>query len=198
MTKDKLAPISDAQVRQENNTVQGDQAGRDIIKPTYITTAPQKFCYMQNLIDNYKREVDQSPAFRDVIETLQHYISRMDKGAVVGLYTKLTLAGWDDDEIQEATRLKELFHKKLRSHIFSEYAQHILAHLLGLVYMNFKSHIPPLVTEGASRELIEAAVADKVIRPAMSELDENVLHLHLAEIQGALYFLTGNCHIKWH
>lgn len=153
---------------------------------------------MQTLVDKYKREMEQNPSFREVVEALQHYIARMDRGKVKGLQTKLTLAGWDDSAIIEAIRLKELFGKKLQGSLLSESAQHILVHLLGLLHLSFTETVPPMVAKGASLEAIQAAVVDKIIRPALAELDENVLNIHIPEIRGALFFLTGNCHIEWH
>ena len=40
-------------------------------------------------------------------------------------------------------------------------------------------------------------IDDKVIKPAIFVLGENVLKLLKEDINGMIYFLTGNCHIKW-
>ena len=45
---------------------------------------------------------------------------------------------------------------------------------------------------------IDSALYDNVVETVFNELDENVLLLNYQELIGAVYYLTGNCHIKWH
>jgi hypothetical protein len=44
---------------------------------------------------------------------------------------------------------------------------------------------------------IKRAVQHEIIDPIEAMLGENVLDLYADEINGMLYFLTGNCHIRW-
>lgn len=181
---------------QEGNDVAGDQAGRDVNKPTIIYNPPaERLSFIQVLNARYKAEQETYP---DIVGALQHYLNRVDASPVLGIYYKLNAAGWDHDEISRAAELKELFAKKLRHHMLSEVAQHIIAHVLARVFNAFESAIRPLIASNASAEQIRAAVTERVIEPAFNELEENVLMLHLPEILGALYYLTGNCHVKWH
>lgn len=181
---------------QEGNYVLGDQAGGDIHKTTNIFHPPQgRLSFIQVLNERYKAEQKE---FSDVIGALQHYLNRIDSSPVLGIYYKLNAAEWDPDEINRAAELKELFAKKLRHHMLSETAQHIIAHVLTRVFNGFRAVIKPLIAANAPAEQIRVAVNERVIEPVFNELEENVLMLHLPEILGALYYLTGNCHVKWH
>ena len=55
----------------------------------------------------------------------------------------------------------------------------------------------PLVQAGASQELVDAAMLEKVISPALQMLESNPLMLNKMDIQGLVYFLAGNCYVRW-
>jgi hypothetical protein len=40
-------------------------------------------------------------------------------------------------------------------------------------------------------------VSEKVVNPAMSMLGQNDMMLTDADILGLIFFLGGNCHIRW-
>jgi hypothetical protein len=42
-----------------------------------------------------------------------------------------------------------------------------------------------------------ALVQSQIISPVSELLGENVLDIYPDELSGMLYFLTGNCHIRW-
>ena len=58
-------------------------------------------------------------------------------------------------------------------------------------------HIIPLIKEGLSKTLINKAIQETIIDPIHHLLEVNILNLCSDEIHGMLYFLTGNCHLKW-
>jgi len=113
-----------------------------------------------------------------------------------GQETKLSAAE-RHDQIEFAKRLKESFFKKLTRHQTSPTAQEIYAYLLGDMLVKFNNCVWPLILDEADRSKIDKTLQDEVIAPTTQALEENVLELYPQDVAGMVYFLTGNCHIKW-
>ena len=79
----------------------------------------------------------------------------------------------------------------------SETAQHIYAFLLAKVYSRFETHIYSRLNEGHPEEYINQLVDELIVKPLEDLLGNNLLHIYEDEINGMIYFLMGNCHIKW-
>jgi hypothetical protein len=79
----------------------------------------------------------------------------------------------------------------------SPIAQDIITLVLSKIYTDFLMHVTPAVEAGASREIVDALVSEKVVNPAMSMLGQNDMMLTDADILGLIFFLGGNCHIRW-
>ena len=92
--------------------------------------------------------------------------------------------------------LKERITKKIKLNENSESAQEIYAYLLSQICSDFHLHIYPLLKTHTISQ-INLLIDEKVIKPAVFILGENVLKLLKEDINGMIYFLTGNCHIKW-
>ena len=69
--------------------------------------------------------------------------------------------------------------------------------MLAEVYSRFHLAIAPMIAADAELGAINKAVQHEIIEPIQQMLEENVLELYADEINGMLYFLTGNCHIRW-
>lgn len=184
---------------QKKNTVEGDQAGRDIYKPTtnnYAAPshAPNTMC---RLIAQFKEEFKNDQQVAELIERLEHYSSNVDAQTdVIGLDNKLAVGGYSA-YIDYAKSMKEAFAKKLMKYQFYESAQQIYVYVLAEIYTKFHLKVYPSIVGGESSVVVLEAVSDSVVDPLIERLGENVLNLYADEINGALYFLTGNCHIKW-
>lgn len=184
---------SGVRVVQVGNTVSGHQAGRDI----NIYEAPRRISSMQTLIAQYREELSKDEAFRQTIDELQHFLLSNDAlSGVQGLESKLVKGG-RENEVVEATRKKELFAKKLEKHRLSQAAQQIFAYLLARVLQLFRSEIRPLIHDNVSPVHVDSALVKKVYEPLLSELEDNVLFINPVELEGMLYYLTGNCHLRW-
>lgn len=181
---------------QEGNVVDGDLAGRDINKPTYIYNSPKS--RMSHLAEKFKQEYSDNLQVSAFIEDLQKYTTQVDDEdiSVVGLEYKLSAAGFYS-YLKMAARAKESFSKKMLKYELYESAQRIYAHILGDIWARFHHEIYPLILAGASQADILSAIQEKIIDHITLSLEENVLDLLPEEISGALYFLTGNCHITW-
>ena len=185
--------MSETQSNQENSTVGGHQAGRDV----NIYNSPAQMTAMRRWLEKYCEEARLNCRYQQVIDSLQHYITNVDDGQVIGLEGKLSAAG-RQDQLMKAMRFKELFAKMLQAHILFKSAQEILAHLLGKMDALFDHKVQPLIAAQRPASDIDAIVLCEVLQPLLNDLDENDLGIHMQQLRGMLYFLTGNCHIKWH
>lgn len=189
--------MSNNEVSQTDNEIQGDQAGRDVNKPIYnigrtsFGGQPQ----LERLYDKFKEEKENSQEFADIVDELLHFKSNADD-EFIGLEKKLE----NGDRIHYlnfAEMSKEKFSKKLLRNEHSETAQHIYAFLLAKVYSNFQMYIYPLFQHEHPDIFINQMITEYIITPLEELLGENLLRIYDDEINGMLYFLTGNCHIKW-
>jgi len=185
--------VIDKSVTQAGNIVAGSQAGRDV----NITLGTDPRTTMRTLTRRFREEVQQDEAFRAVIDSLQYFLDPSAPDTSFDLETKLSAAKREND-LSEATALKELFAKKLARHQLSPAAQQIFAWALGHLQISFQVHVRPMIISGEAPAAIDKVVFDKVIRPTIAELEDNVLILNYQELRGMLYYLTGNCHIEWH
>ena len=179
---------------QIGNIVDGDQAGRDITKNyVFESSVPTP---MRHLIEKLKRERQTDVQFVETLSVLRRYTTPATGETVDGLEVKLRAAN-RDALLAYAARVKEVFAKKLMANQFSESGQEILAYLLAEIYTRFQHHVVPAIHRHESPENVTNLVQSLVLDPVQAMLGENPLRLYAEEINGMLYFLTGNCHIKW-
>jgi len=187
------------EVNQSDNTVEnGDMAGRDVNKQT-INIGRMSFggkSQLQILYEKLEEEKKNTTGITEMIEELQHFKSYAKDEEVIGLEKKLE-NGNRLKYLNFAVRSKEKFSKKLLKNEHSETAQEIYAFLLAKVYRRFEDHIYPRLSEGHSEGFINQLVDEFIINPMEDLLGENLLRLYEDEISGMIYFLMGNCHIKW-
>ena len=152
---------------------------------------------MVRLIQQFEAERSTNAVFNDTVESLQRYGESVDEGPPMGLEEKLRVAE-RDAEYRRAVRFKEAFHKKLTKHRLSKAAQEILGYVMARVEVSFQNQIEPLIDAGVDREVVQRALLEGVIGPVEDLLGDNPLLLDAAEVMGMIYYLTGNCHIRWH
>jgi hypothetical protein len=152
---------------------------------------------MSHLIEKFKKERANDEVFSGIISKLQHYSTSTDDIAdVEGVKVKLGKAGYDN-LLGFALATKELFVKKLTEFQFSRSAQEMQCLLLAEVYTRFHHCVWPALCEGRHQDEIQVLVQKHIIDPVSQMLGENVLNIYTDELTGMLYFLTGNCHIRW-
>ena len=186
-------------VNQTNNTLEnGDLAGRDINKPTY-NIGRGSFggqSQLEILYARLEKEKQESAIFSDIVDELLHFKNYAANTEFIGLEKKLE-NGRRLNYLSFAEKTKEKFTKKLLKNEHSETAQLIYAFLLAKVYSSFENYIYPRFIEGHPDEFINQLVSEYIIKPMEDILGENLLRIYDDEINGMIYFLTGNCHIKW-
>ncbi|MEM9363390.1 MAG: ABC-three component system protein [Bacteroidota bacterium] len=156
------------------------------------------FNQIQKLVEDYKKEVasGEHSEFKEVYEKITHYSTNVDE-IKQDLLGKLKDGGFEEDA-DWAIELKEEYAKKLLKNDVSLTQQKIHAFLLAKLQMAFRRHVLSAIRENESKDKIRHLVDDKVISMVGSYLGyENVLNLYEDDINGMLYFLTGNCHLKW-
>lgn len=182
---------------QDNKvTLRGARAGRDLAGRDIIHQAPRT--QMQILLERLRDQKMQEAFTDDIIDELEHYgtIAASESKEFLGLEKKLQL-GQREDEIEEASELKQFVFKKIAKHNNLEAAQEIYALLLSSVWSAFKTKVRPLIKAQRPSEEIDEAIHDAIIIPIKEMLDENTLRIYDREIMGFIYYLTGNCHLRW-
>jgi hypothetical protein len=193
--KVNLRIVSD-RITQKGVSAGGDVAGGDIDKSVHHHYPGGKsIASMLKLSESYKNERKNDAVFNKILDDLEHYQTQIPGETLVGLEGKLEAAqlNW---LVTDATRLKQMFAKKLSQNLFSESAQKIFCVLLAEVLTRFTYKIKPVLDTISQRDLCDKVLGE-VIEPVNEMLGENVLELHSEHISGMIYYLTGNCHIKW-
>ena len=187
--------MSDNRVTQEQNTVLGDQAGRDVIKHNYnIQGGPYSVRAMKRLIEKFDEQQKNDTTLQGYIAELEQYFAPKN-GDVLGVEEKLRESA-AANFIEYALEAKESYNKKVTKYVLYEAAQEINVHLLALTKTYFEFRIKPRL-QGITEQELGHVILEFVINPLWTELDENPLGFTATDLAGMLYFLTGNCHITW-
>lgn len=191
-----LLPSGVTAVSQKGNTTHdGDIVAGNQYKPTYHQTlAPAS--PLARLYERLRAERDDMPRMAQISEQLQHYCTAKTDGDVRGLKEKLEASG-RQDLLLLATELKQSATKNLMKYQTSGVAQDILTHVLAKLYLEFVLQVTPAVQVGAGRREVDSLVSEKVVNATFAMLGDNDLNLTPADLLGLLFYLGGNCHIRW-
>jgi len=172
-----------------NITAGGDVVGRD--KVTNILPSPTQ---MDFLSKKYVEEKSNHQVTNVVIEELTHYSN--ENYDIRDLTEKLEDAGFGY-LIDTGEELKEEVSKLIIRNQHYKSAQKIITYLLAEVESIFNANIKgKLLTvkeESALKQLFRTHLEQEI----QAHLGENVLEIFNRQINGMVYFLTGNCHLEW-
>ncbi|MBB4521925.1 UNVERIFIED_ORG: hypothetical protein M2435_001955 [Rhizobium sophorae] len=195
-------------VTQSNNDVGGHMGGRDVnvyanAGDVYLTAPAdlarnQKASVFRRLFERLEQEANEDKVLTGYIRQLEIYTRVVENEEVVGLEQKLRMAG-RDRQVTLATGLKENVFATLKANLFSPTYQMIAATLMAKVHERFESDVRHLIDDGADSAAIDRAVSQHIIAPFAEELEECPQFEDVAVdyVRGMVYFLTGNCHIRW-
>lgn len=189
-------------ITQRGNRAGGHISGNDIIDVhgDYINQSAPVIpeSKLSKLYRRLKDEAADDQQLLDYIDQLAIYTRVVQDEEVIGLDGKLTAAD-RSDQIEMAMRMKEQVYAQIRQTIFSRTCQTIYATLMAKIWEEFTSYVRPAITGGASRAEVDALINKHVIKPITAELDNCIEYDGIAntEVRGMLYFLTGNCHLRW-
>jgi len=194
MPEQPILPFENLEQKIEGNG--NYQAARDV---NVYNSYPQQDEKMKVLIEAYKEEQKSNPVFNEIIEELNFYLNpvKAEKKNIIGLEKKLKDGQLEDYYIEYAMRLKDIFWRKVDRNRFSKVAQQIFIYILADVQTLFNLKIYPLILNDADRATIMSKIKDEIIDVLQMKLGENILDIFTDSIMGMLFFLTGNCHIKW-
>lgn len=179
-------------VNQEN-IIAENVAGRDLtIEKHYHGDVN---LYFLKLYEEYKKEILKDDQIIKKIEELEIFTQNIDS-VFLGLREKL-LRGKREDEIDGALRAKEQFSKLLLRHQFHASAQKVYAYLLAQIQITFETYVKPEILANKPRAEVDKVMFEKIIHPIEAKLGSNELDINAGILKGMIFYLTGNCHIKW-
>jgi len=168
----------------------GDVVGRDKITTNILPNPTQ----MELLSQNYKNERANNITTDVIIDELNHY--RNEKEEIRDITEKLTEAGFEY-LIPEAEELKELVTKIIIKNQHYKSAQKMITFLLAEVESIFNTSIKPKLDGADSEVSVKGLFREYLEYEIQSHLGENVLEIFNRQINGMVFFLTGNCRLEW-
>ncbi len=183
-------------INLENSDVGDKFVGRDDKSVNITYNSSNRSTYLQDLYNRYQKEKNENPDFKELCEELDYFNSIIDED-VIGLEEKLRQGG-REKLISYALEVKERFHKKLmKTSQYSEIAQDINVYLLTKVRRGFLMDIHNLICDNEPEDKINLLITERIIKPVQEDLGINLFRYNEDDIMGMIFFLTGNCHIKW-
>lgn len=151
---------------------------------------------MTKLVEQYLAEILADKTLTHWTEKLEHFMSNVVNSDIRSLEEKLTAAG-REDLVKAALLRKQSAYKAIMKQQGSRSAQTIYTFLMAEIVVNFEQSVLPLVQAREPRGVVDAAMLQNVISPALAMLEQNPLMLDKMDIQSLVYFLAGNCYIRW-
>lgn len=170
------------------------RAGHDFVGRDKITNVLPKDSQLDKLSKAYKIEQVDCTTVNIVIDELHHYNN--SKSEIRNLETKLTEAGFDY-LLDEAEELKELVAKLIIKYQHYASAQKIITFLLADVESSFNANIKPKLSTITTEIEVKKIFRSYLEKEIQDKLGENVLEIYNRQLNGMVFFLTGNCHIEW-
>jgi hypothetical protein len=180
-----------------DSSVGGKLVGRDDHSIT-ISTPQERSIYLDDLYNRFVLEKETNEELKEICEELDYFNSQIDGEQMVGLESKLIAGHKPQAIIDYAKIVKERFHKKLfKTSQYSLVAQDVNVYILSKVRRSFMTEIYTLISKGENDEKINALITERIINPVKADLGVNLFKYTEDDIMGMIFFLTGNCHIKW-
>ncbi|WP_349781136.1 ABC-three component system protein [Xanthomonas arboricola] len=179
-------------VKQIGNTASGN-----IVAGNYTVNINQQLVNeIHALYGRLKASSDgQEPAWNGFCEQLEHYLSSTASSDVRGLEEKLKSSD-RLDQLDNALFMKERATKAIMRLQSSKTAQRIYTIILDELHTKFMLSVTPLVQAGASRIEVDREI-QAIVFSINEALGENPLEISSKDVLGFLYFLGGNCHVRW-
>jgi hypothetical protein len=99
--------------------------------------------------------------------------------------------------IAEAKRKKERFNMALQRSIAQPAAVTRYTRLMSDVETRFHRHVGGVIANGGSDAEVNHAVQTHVVDPCLETHSQKESEITSAMVDGALYYLAGNCHLAW-
>ena len=112
------------------------------------------------------------------------------------LADKLRAAG-RAHEIDRAEGQKERFAMTLQRHIAQPSAVRRLTRLMSNVDTRFHRHVTPLLIAGDENHKVDLVLQEAVLDPSLQALESDGGDATAKLVDSALYYLAGNCHLRF-
>ena len=112
------------------------------------------------------------------------------------LSQKLNAAGFGY-LLSEAEELKQLVAKLIIKYQHYRSAQKIITYLLAEVESIFNAEIKGKLPSVSSEAELKLILRECLIKEIQDKLGDNVLDIFNRQVNGMVFFLTGNCHLEW-
>lgn len=189
--------MADNDVSVNDSNIGGKFTGRDD-KSLNISTSYERSVYIQDLYEKYQKEIASDPELKEICKELNYFSAQIEDDEMIGLEPKLMAASKNKEFIRYAKSAKEKFHMKLLlTTQYSSAAQYINVSILSKIERTFIMEIHTLICNGEAEDKINILISERIIKPVMVELGLNLFHYTESDIMGMIFFLTGNCHLKW-
>jgi hypothetical protein len=182
-------------LRQSENTAGRDIVGGNKSETTFNIVTAGSIDELSLLYAKLKQNGIGDVSNGSFCEQLEHYMAAKTEGDVRGLEAKLMDSG-REDQLELAKELKERAAKAIMRYQTSRTAQRIYTILLDELHTNFTLSVTPVIQDGAPRREVDQCI-QYVLQSTRAMLGENVLELSVKDLLSLLYFLGGNCHIRW-
>ncbi|RZT04433.1 hypothetical protein SAMN05216319_3784 [Duganella sp. CF402] len=182
---------------QNDNVVTGDLVGGNKTENNFNFSSPLALgnSELTRLYIKLRQDDPDKDTAGGFCEQLQHYMTSTTDGDVRGLEAKLQESG-RLDQLSVAKAMKESAFKAIMRRQTSSTAQRIFTIVLDELHTNFMLTATPMIQIEAGRAAIDQAIL-KVINDTKSILGENLLEITAKDLFSLIYFLGGNCHIRW-
>lgn len=130
-----------------------------------------------------------------IVDKLQHYFNIATDVDVRGLEEKFKASN-RSDMLQLAISLKEKAAMSIMKRQTSRTAQRIFLIVLEKLYSDFILKVTPLIQNNQSRVDVDEKIQE-IIENLRIMLGENVLEFTELDLLGLVFFLGGNCHVRW-
>ncbi|KHF78454.1 hypothetical protein PJ15_1513 [Acinetobacter sp. neg1] len=162
----------------------------NIIPNKTTRTIAQMYLRILQNSDNF---VDDE-TYQETKNSLYRYLT--PKSEMKTLEQKLIEA--DREElVEDALELKEDTVKFITMYEASNASRYILVHILSTIATKHKAYVIPAIKMKKPRDAIDAIIDNMVIENALSILDGTGKSITTERMYGLMYYLAGNCHIKW-
>lgn len=157
---------------------------------------PEELQPLEKAIKSIQETIVDSPELEGIIEELAEYTTNRPDRKIIGVEEKLTNGG-REDLIENAVYLKNKFERKVAKKQLSRVEQHVYAHVLAVIETTFHQYVRPLILNGSSKEMVDAAVHEHIYQPVYKAVVGFDISITMQHVSGMLYFLTGKCHLVW-
>lgn len=189
--------MSDNEVKVSDSSIRGRFTGRDD-NSLNISNTYERSTYLHDLYEKFQKEMEADPELKAICKELDYFNSQVENDEMIGLENKLIAGAKPPMIIRYAKYTKEKFHKKLMlTSQYSVVAQDINVYILSKIHRGFMMEIYTLICSNEDESKIQAVITERIINPVKAELGLNLFKYDEDDIMGMIFFLTGNCHIKW-